>query len=213
MTVPASVEFDPGNGCALSGRVQWRRAIAHAFPAGDGAVPAVHGARRRCAARPQFDLRMSRSESRPGHMRPWNIFRGLPNPVNSSDPVNPSNSSNPSKSRTRGRSTPYPFRSNSGNYVADRCQELSGGGDSDGGGSETFPGRGKYGPDRPDGHPTALARPPMRRGHGEYCTPGPGPVRSEVDSRDVEAFRRAPWRRDSEADGHPGPETWRRLLR
>lgn len=52
----------------------------------------------------------------------------------------------------------------------------------------------------------------MKKGYGRYYTSGPGPRWTEADRRNVEAFQRAQGWRGAEAEGYPGPETWRRLF-
>ncbi|MFG2717137.1 peptidoglycan-binding protein [Streptomyces sp. NPDC048416] len=59
---------------------------------------------------------------------------------------------------------------------------------------------------------TQLGRQLVKKGFGTYYTSGPGPRWSEADRRNVEAFQRAQGWRGAEADGYPGPETWRRLF-
>lgn len=63
-------------------------------------------------------------------------------------------------------------------------------------------------------HPsiTALGRQLAKKGFGKYYTSGPGPRWGEADRRNVEAFQRAQGWRGAEANGYPGPETWRRLF-
>ncbi|MFD9303094.1 peptidoglycan-binding protein [Streptomyces sp. NPDC060048] len=63
-------------------------------------------------------------------------------------------------------------------------------------------------------HPsiTALGRQLVKKGFGKNYTSGPGPRWGETDRRNVEAFQRAQGWRGAEADGYPGPETWRRLF-
>ncbi|MFZ3470583.1 peptidoglycan-binding protein [Streptomyces sp. 4.24] len=63
-------------------------------------------------------------------------------------------------------------------------------------------------------HPsiTALGRQLVKKGFGKNFTSGPGPRWGEADRRSVEAFQRAQGWRGAEADGYPGPETWRRLF-
>ncbi|MEV7613438.1 peptidoglycan-binding protein [Streptomyces sp. NPDC089799] len=75
-----------------------------------------------------------------------------------------------------------------------------------------FPGAGVFRPGK--AHPAieALGRQLARKGFGKYYRTGPGPRWSEADRRAVEAFQRAQGWRGAEADGYPGPETWRRLF-
>ncbi|MET9363200.1 peptidoglycan-binding protein [Streptomyces sp. NPDC006632] len=59
---------------------------------------------------------------------------------------------------------------------------------------------------------TRLGRQLVLKGFGTHYTSGPGPRWGEADRRNVEAFQRAQGWRGAEADGYPGPETWRRLF-
>ncbi|MEV5980766.1 peptidoglycan-binding protein [Streptomyces sp. NPDC052114] len=86
---------------------------------------------------------------------------------------------------------------------------------SSGGSGHTsaFPGRQHFRPGQSNAHVTELGRRLMKKGYGRHYTQGPGPRWSEADRRNVEAFQRAQGWRGGEADGYPGPETWRRLFR
>ncbi|MFE7325728.1 peptidoglycan-binding protein [Streptomyces sp. NPDC057565] len=86
---------------------------------------------------------------------------------------------------------------------------------SAGGGSHAapaFPGRSYFRPGRSNSHVDRLGRQLVKKGYGKYYTQGPGPRWTEADRRNVEAFQRAQGWRGAEADGYPGPETWRRLF-
>lgn len=41
---------------------------------------------------------------------------------------------------------------------------------------------------------------------------GPGSMFSEADKKNVQDFQKGPGWTDSDADGYPGPETWKRLM-
>lgn len=75
-----------------------------------------------------------------------------------------------------------------------------------------FPGRDKFRPGANNDHVTQLGRQLTRRGYGRFYKVGPGPRWSESDRRAVEAFQRAQGWTGADADGYPGPETWRRLF-
>ncbi|MFI7504657.1 peptidoglycan-binding protein [Streptomyces sp. NPDC049687] len=75
-----------------------------------------------------------------------------------------------------------------------------------------FPGRGMFRPGAHNAYVTQLGRQLLRKGFGRYYTTGPGPRWGEADRRAVEAFQRTQGWRGGAADGHPGPETWRRLF-
>ncbi|WP_217144028.1 peptidoglycan-binding protein [Streptomyces sp. AC627_RSS907] len=75
-----------------------------------------------------------------------------------------------------------------------------------------YPGRALFGPGADNPYVTRLGRQLVKKGFGEYYTTGPGPRWGEADRRGVEAFQRAQGWRGGAANGHPGPETWRRLF-
>ncbi|WP_030614195.1 peptidoglycan-binding protein [Streptomyces sclerotialus] len=76
-----------------------------------------------------------------------------------------------------------------------------------------FPGVRHFRPGESSGHVTQLGRQLVKKGYGKYYLSGPGPRWTEADRRNVETFQRAQGWRGREADGYPGPETWRRLFR
>ncbi|MEU5772346.1 peptidoglycan-binding protein [Streptomyces venezuelae] len=80
-------------------------------------------------------------------------------------------------------------------------------------GAPAYPGRDIFRPGR--SHPAIerLGRQLVRKGFGKHYARGPGRTWSESDRRNVEAFQRSQGWRGTAADGHPGPETWRRLFR
>ncbi|MFF3684910.1 peptidoglycan-binding protein [Streptomyces sp. NPDC002187] len=75
-----------------------------------------------------------------------------------------------------------------------------------------FPGRDHFRPGRSGAHLTQLRQRLAERGHGTYDTSLPSPQWGEADRRNVQAFQLAQGWRGGEADGHPGPVTWRRLF-
>jgi hypothetical protein len=75
-----------------------------------------------------------------------------------------------------------------------------------------YPGRGAFRPGVQSASVTRLGRQLVKKGFGRYYASGPGPRWGEADRRAVEAFQRAQGWRGGAADGHPGPETWRRLF-
>ncbi|MDH2390511.1 peptidoglycan-binding protein [Streptomyces sp. HNM0663] len=84
------------------------------------------------------------------------------------------------------------------------------------GGSEStvdvFPGAEFFGPGADNAHLTRLGEMLVERGGGHFYSVGPGPRWSEADRRATEAFQLAQGWRGADADGIPGPETWRRLV-
>ncbi|GAA2459566.1 peptidoglycan-binding protein [Streptomyces mauvecolor] len=75
-----------------------------------------------------------------------------------------------------------------------------------------YPGMRYFRPGQNSPYVTQLGRQLVKKGFGRYYTAGPGPRWSEEDRRNVEAFQRAQGWSGAEADGYPGPETWRRLF-
>ncbi|POX40743.1 hypothetical protein C3486_12155 [Streptomyces sp. Ru73] len=75
-----------------------------------------------------------------------------------------------------------------------------------------FPGVRHFRPGHSSTYVTQLGRQLVKKGYGKHYHSGPGPRWTEADRRNVEAFQRAQGWRGREADGYPGPETWRRLF-
>ncbi|MDQ1010601.1 hypothetical protein QFZ82_005086 [Streptomyces sp. V4I23] len=75
-----------------------------------------------------------------------------------------------------------------------------------------FPGRDHFRPGRSSGHISLLGRQLVQRGYGRYDTSGTSSRWSEAHRLGVQAFQRAQGWRGGEADGYPGPDTWRRLF-
>ncbi|MFD8688322.1 peptidoglycan-binding protein [Streptomyces sp. NPDC059651] len=75
-----------------------------------------------------------------------------------------------------------------------------------------FPGRGYFRPGQSNSHVDKLGKQLVKKGYGKYYLSGPSPRWTEADRRNVEAFQKAQGWRGTEADGYPGPETWRRLF-
>ncbi|MFF5773708.1 peptidoglycan-binding protein [Streptomyces californicus] len=112
--------------------------------------------------------------------------------------------------QTRKQSTPMAYWNNSSRYVAYRYKGVAGG--SPGSGSSTgFPGAGRFGPGADNAHVTRLGEMLVQRGGKRFYTAGPGPVWSAADQRATQAFQRAQGWQGKEADGLPGPHTWRLL--
>ncbi|MET9464980.1 peptidoglycan-binding protein [Streptomyces sp. NPDC006544] len=79
-------------------------------------------------------------------------------------------------------------------------------------GKPAYPGKATFRPGVSHPSIAALGRRLVKKGFGAYYTAGPGSRWGEADRRNVEAFQRAQGWRGAEADGYPGPETWRRLF-
>ncbi|MFJ4692853.1 peptidoglycan-binding protein [Streptomyces sp. NPDC088766] len=75
-----------------------------------------------------------------------------------------------------------------------------------------FPGRKYFALGQSNKYVTQLGKQLVKRGYGRYYSVGPGPKWSESDRRAVAAFQRAQKWTGADADGYPGPETWRRLF-
>ncbi|WP_246144239.1 peptidoglycan-binding protein [Actinacidiphila oryziradicis] len=138
------------------------------------------------------------------------------------------------KPRARIRTIPYPYWSNSSQYVPYRYRYVRDGSVPDPGGSDIsdtsddsddsdgsngnrpgggeYPGSASFGPGAFNDHITQLGSMLMRSGGRPYYRSGPGPRWGEADRRAVVAFQRAQGWSGEEADGIPGPGTWRLLL-
>ncbi|MDR3081609.1 MAG: peptidoglycan-binding protein [Streptomyces sp.] len=75
-----------------------------------------------------------------------------------------------------------------------------------------FPGRDYFKPGANNKHVTQLGQQLVKRGYGKHYTVGPGPSWGEADRRNVQDFQHAQGWKGMDADGYPGPETWRRLF-
>jgi hypothetical protein len=75
-----------------------------------------------------------------------------------------------------------------------------------------FPGRQHFGPGKNNAHITALGKQLVRKGYGKHYTSGPGPRWSDADRRNVQAFQLSRKELKGDADGLPGPLTWRLLF-
>lgn len=73
-----------------------------------------------------------------------------------------------------------------------------------------FPGAGYFKVGRNSSLVTAVGKRLVANGYKGYKV-GPGPKWSEADRKGVEWFQRKQGWTGSDADGYPGPETWRRL--
>lgn len=75
-----------------------------------------------------------------------------------------------------------------------------------------FPGRDYFEPGANNKYVTQLGQQLVRKGYGRFYQVGPGPRWGEADRKAVQAFQRAQKWTGSDADGYPGPETWKRLF-
>ncbi|MFD8479161.1 peptidoglycan-binding protein [Kitasatospora sp. NPDC059673] len=79
-------------------------------------------------------------------------------------------------------------------------------------GPPPFPGADTFRPGRVNDHVTQLGRQLVKKGFGGSYRQGPGPAWGEADRRAVQAFQSAQGWRGAEADGYPGPHTWKLLF-
>ncbi|MBT2381971.1 peptidoglycan-binding domain-containing protein [Streptomyces sp. ISL-111] len=75
-----------------------------------------------------------------------------------------------------------------------------------------FPDRAQFGPGKRNHHVTRLGEALVAKGYRRFYKVGPGPAWSNADRNAVRAFQRAQGWTGADADGYPGPETWRRLV-
>jgi hypothetical protein len=75
-----------------------------------------------------------------------------------------------------------------------------------------FPGVEYFADGQHNGYVTMLGQRLVLKGFGGAYKVGPGPDWGEADRANTEAFQRAQGWTGSDADGYPGPETWRRLF-
>lgn len=105
--------------------------------------------------------------------------------------------------------------------IADRLKKkpgdggkVGGGGGGGGGGEkpahEPFPGSGFFNESRSSAVITAMGKRLVAEGCGEYKV-GPGPNWTETDRKSYAAWQRKLGYRGKDADGIPGPESWKKL--
>jgi hypothetical protein len=75
-----------------------------------------------------------------------------------------------------------------------------------------FPGASYFGPGKNNAHITALGKQLVKKGYGKHYATGPGPKWSEADRLNVRAFQLAHSSLAGDADGIPGPKTWKLLF-
>jgi hypothetical protein len=78
--------------------------------------------------------------------------------------------------------------------------------------TQGYPGPAAFRPGQTNDSVLALGRRLVAKGYGKNYKAGPSRTWGEADRRAVEAFQRAQGWTGREADGYPGPETWRRLF-
>lgn len=77
---------------------------------------------------------------------------------------------------------------------------------------DAFPGASKFGPGANNTYVTRLGQMIVKRGGRRFYSVGPGPRWSTSDKNATRAFQRAQGWRGSDADGIPGPTTWKYLV-
>jgi hypothetical protein len=75
-----------------------------------------------------------------------------------------------------------------------------------------YPGRGYFGPGEKNKYVTLLGEQLVKKGYGSYYKVGPGPKWGEADRRATAAFQRNHRDLAGDADGYPGPLTWKILF-
>lgn len=75
-----------------------------------------------------------------------------------------------------------------------------------------FPGADKFGPGKSNASITLLGQQLIRKGSGKHYTEGPGPKWSDADRLNVRDFQRMHQELAGDADGIPGPKTWKALF-
>ncbi|MEV4971601.1 peptidoglycan-binding protein [Streptomyces scopuliridis] len=126
------------------------------------------------------------------------------------------------KPHTRTESTPVGYWSNADRYVPYRYKGLTEVSEGKGANSATgkgagmsaaYPGARSFGPGVRNAYVTRLGRLLIQRGGKRFYSQGPGPQWGEADRRATQAFQLAQGWRGAEADGRPGPGTWRLLVK
>jgi hypothetical protein len=75
-----------------------------------------------------------------------------------------------------------------------------------------FPGAKSFGPGANNTHVTALGKQLVKKGYGRFYKSGPGPKWTDSDKNAVKAFQLAHASLKGDADGIPGPKTWKLLF-
>jgi hypothetical protein len=186
-----------------------------------------------------YAVRVTKADLRPGDIL---LFHNPSNPANGSHTVVFGGWADAARTQytayeqtgpaTRVRTTPYAYWSDSSKYVPYRNKYLvasagstsSAGASGSGAGSASrtpaspappvppYPGAGTFRPGRVDDSVLALGRRLVATGFGAHYSVGPSSTWAEDDRRNVETFQRALGWSGRDADGVPGPETWRRLF-
>ncbi|MFE3517208.1 peptidoglycan-binding protein [Streptomyces sp. NPDC059166] len=113
--------------------------------------------------------------------------------------------------KARKATTPMAYWTNSSKYVAYRYKGIVSG-SSDSGTATAFPGAAKFGAGADNAHVTRLGKMLIAHGGGRFYTQGAGPRWGDADRRATQAFQLAQGWKGKEADGIPGPHTWKLLV-
>ena len=77
---------------------------------------------------------------------------------------------------------------------------------------KSYPGRSAFRLGQRHAAVTLLGKRLVAHGFGKHYSVGPGPTFGPADKANVAAFQRAQGWSGSDADGYPGPESWKRLM-
>ncbi|WP_433916707.1 peptidoglycan-binding protein [Streptomyces sp. NBC_01744] len=168
----------------------------------------------------EFGTKIAREELQPGDIL---LFHNKANPTNGShvtifggwtDYTHSHYSAyEQTPSHTRKRTTPMAYWSHSGSYIPYRYKGLpTKTSSSSSKALSAFPGAAKFGPGASNTYVTRLGRMLMDRGGKRFYKAGPGPDWGEADRRATQTFQKAQGWAGKEADGIPGPDTWRLLV-
>lgn len=117
----------------------------------------------------------------------------------------------------RSQPTPYPYWTHADKYVPYRYKGVTAGTAgvqqaADSKKPAPFPGAGFFGDGAHNKYVTQFGRLLVSRGAGSFYTEGPGPAWGEADRRATRAFQLAQGWTGEDADGLPGPRTWKLLV-
>ncbi|MFF3793300.1 peptidoglycan-binding protein [Streptomyces sp. NPDC001981] len=168
----------------------------------------------------KFGTKIARDELKPGDIL---LFHNKANPTNGShvtifggwtDYTHSHYSAyEQTPSHTRKQTTPMAYWTHSGSYVPYRYKGLSTAtGSSTSKAIPAFPGAAKFGPGAGSADVTRLGRMLVDRGGKRFYKVGPGPDWGDADRRATQTFQKAQGWSGKEANGIPGPDTWRLLV-
>ncbi|NUL04764.1 peptidoglycan-binding protein, partial [Streptomyces lunaelactis] len=166
-----------------------------------------------------YGTRITREELQPGDML---LFHNLADPTNGSHVVlfggwtdythSYYMAYEQTKPYTRHQATPMAYWTNSGKYLPYRYNGITGATATASASVDVYPGGTAFGPGADNEYVTRLGELLVARGGKRFYTQGPGPRWGEADRRATRAFQLAQGWRGTDADGMPGPATWRLLV-